>query len=132
MWSINHSDVTVTRSMADARGVRRRASLAMVAGLFALLIGFSGTGVANAGAYYETQIPESSGTIERGYWHGAWQVTTTNSEVHIYSLQDTEFCEASQNGSRNWTRTSSRQWCRANKQGGKSVAGDYVKYGLEN
>ncbi|WP_144441870.1 hypothetical protein [Pseudoscardovia suis] len=88
--------------------------------------------MANAGAYYETQIPESSGTIERGYWHGAWQVTTTNSEVHIYSLQDTEFCEASQNGSRNWTRTSSRQWCRANKQGGKSVAGDYVKYGLEN
>lgn len=38
MWSSNHSDVTVTRSMADARGVLRRASLAMVAAIMSSMV----------------------------------------------------------------------------------------------
>lgn len=38
MWSSNHSDVTVTQSMADARGVRRRASLAMVAAITSSMV----------------------------------------------------------------------------------------------
>lgn len=38
MWSSNHADVTVARSMADARGVRRRASLAMVAAIMSSMV----------------------------------------------------------------------------------------------
>lgn len=132
MFYVKHMVAQSPASCSSAMCVSRRALMGLVAFLVAALLGFGCTGVANAGAHYETQVPDSSGTIERGYWHGAWKVTTTYSEVHIYSLQDTEYCEAAQNGHSNWKRTSSRQTCQVSDSGGKSVVGDYVKYGIEN
>ncbi|MDD6373695.1 MAG: hypothetical protein PUF97_04370 [Bifidobacteriaceae bacterium] len=110
--------------------------LTMTSIALAVVLAFGGADVADASGRYEYRFPVTSGTIERGFWHGTWNATATKSYVKIYSVTGTEYCEASQDGSGKWKRTSPRQYsprqyCEVTDYGGSSVVGDYVKYGIE-
>lgn len=112
----------------------RKVTLALVAGLMAVLVGFGGVGVANAGGIYETQIPDQQGSFERGYWRGSWKVSPTESWVRLYSINKQEYCEAHQdyNPEPAWKRMSPRQECYVRQTGNPIVAHDYVTYGVED
>ena len=112
----------------------RQKRILTVLAVTGLSIGLTASCVATANAAVtEYRYPVSSGSFERGYWRGSYNVQIDSSSVSLYSNSGWTHCKAVQDTVYVAAQESSRGvYCSVSVKGvGTLTVGDYVEFGTK-